>query len=128
MAYSAFRCANCDNWERKDGFCSLLLKHTDADHGAECSVHSLHSHQQADRESTLPAAPKAIEIRIGNVDLTAKLSAIGAALEAVRLAHRDEVGARCWQAMQKAEAAIGEAILYRSDRCLAGTLTEVRAP
>lgn len=68
----------------------------------------------------LSVKPQPIEIRIGDVDLIAKLSAIGAALEAVRLAHRDDMGCRSWTAIQRAEVAIGEAILHRNDRRLIG--------
>ena len=62
--------------------------------------------------------PAPLEIRIGNVDLPTKLSAVGAALQAVREAHRDEMGARTWSALQRAEAAIGEGILHVNDRRL----------
>jgi hypothetical protein len=62
--------------------------------------------------------PQAIEIKMSNVDLGAKLSAIGAALEAVRLAHRDEIGAQTWQDIQTAETAIAAAIFHRNDRRL----------
>ncbi len=53
----------------------------------------------------------AIEIRIGNVSLAAKLDALAAALQAVRLAHRDDMSALSWAALNRAEAEIAEATL-----------------
>ena len=61
-------------------------------------------------ETTL-GNPNAIEIKIGNVDLATKLNAIGAALEAVRLAHRDEMPVECWAALNQAEERIAEATM-----------------
>lgn len=54
---------------------------------------------------------KAIEIKIANVGLVPKLDAIGAALTAVREAHRDGMPVKCWAAINRANEAIAEAIL-----------------
>lgn len=62
--------------------------------------------------------PQAIEIRIGDVDLPTKLSAIGAALAAVQMGHRDQIGSRTWAALHRAQNDIGEAILHVNDRRL----------
>jgi hypothetical protein len=51
-----------------------------------------------------------IEIRIGDVPLAWKLDAIGAALLAVRDAHRDTMPPAAWAAINRANDAIGEAI------------------
>jgi hypothetical protein len=53
-----------------------------------------------------------IQIAIPDVPLPAKLSMIGAALEAVRLAHRDTIRPRAWQSINQAERLLGEAILH----------------
>ncbi len=61
----------------------------------------------------------AIQIRIGDVPLEAKLDALCAALQAVRLAHRDTMSVRSWAALNRAEEAIGEATVHvNADRRL----------
>jgi hypothetical protein len=55
--------------------------------------------------------PQPIEIRIANVDLAAKLDALGAAIAAVREAHRDEMSPRTWAALHRSQDALAEAIL-----------------
>ncbi len=52
-----------------------------------------------------------IEVRFGNVSLAAKLDTLAAALQAVRLAHRDDMSAASWAALNRAEAEIAEATL-----------------
>ncbi|MBL9187886.1 MAG: hypothetical protein JNK23_10430 [Opitutaceae bacterium] len=52
-----------------------------------------------------------IEIRIGDVPLGWKLDAIGAALAAVREAHRGTMPNACWAALHRAEKEIAAAIL-----------------
>lgn len=52
-----------------------------------------------------------IEIRIGNVDLATKLDAFGAALAAVREAHRGEMSVRAWAALNRAQESIAEAMM-----------------
>lgn len=52
-----------------------------------------------------------IEVRFGNVSLAAKLDTLAAALQAVRLAHRDDMSALSWAALNRAEAEIAEATL-----------------
>lgn len=53
----------------------------------------------------------AIEIRIANVGLVPKLDALGAALSAVKEAHRDDMSLESWRAIQAAQDKIAEAIL-----------------
>ena len=60
--------------------------------------------------------PKAIEIRVANVDLTTKLDALGAALAAIREAHRDEMSVRCWAEMNKAQEALAAAIICANEK------------
>ncbi len=59
-----------------------------------------------------------LEIRIGHVDFTAKIDAIAAALQAVRLAHRDEISARSWAVLNEVERLLGDAVFYRKDPAL----------
>lgn len=54
---------------------------------------------------------RAIEITIANVGLVPKLDALGAALVAVREAHRDGMPPKCWAALHRAQEAIADAIL-----------------
>ena len=54
----------------------------------------------------------AIEIRIGDVSLAAKLDALAAALLAVRDAHRETMGAKCWPAINRALDNLAEATLH----------------
>ena len=68
----------------------------------------------------LPDGPRAIEIRIGNVDFVSKISAIGAAIAAVREAHREELSANSWAHLEDAQRSIAGAILDRNDRRLIG--------
>jgi hypothetical protein len=56
-----------------------------------------------------------VEIHLPNVDLVSKLSVIGAALTAIREAHRDDMSAKSWAAINRAEEAIAEAILARNE-------------
>jgi hypothetical protein len=56
-----------------------------------------------------------IEIRIGNVDLTTKLDALGAALAAVREAHREQISPKAWAALHRAQENIAEAMMYSAD-------------
>jgi hypothetical protein len=65
------------------------------------------------------STPAAVEIRIANVDLVPKLSAICAALEAVRLAHRDDMSPRCWAEINQAEEHLAAAMVHRSHSRLA---------
>lgn len=51
-----------------------------------------------------------LEIRIAEVSLVAKLDAIGAALAAVREAHRAEISPEAWSAVNRAQRAIAEAM------------------
>lgn len=62
----------------------------------------------------------AIEIRIANVDLATKLDALGAAIAAVREAHRYEMSARSWAALHRAQESIADAIISRNDQRLIG--------
>ena len=62
--------------------------------------------------SSLQSQPKAIEIRIGNVGLVPKLDALGAAIAAVREAHRDEMSPASWAALNRAQDQLAEAILH----------------
>lgn len=52
-----------------------------------------------------------IGIRIGNVSIEAKLDALGAAIAAVREAHRDKVSNKQWAALHRAQEAIAEAMV-----------------
>ena len=63
-----------------------------------------------------------IEIRIRDVDLAAKLDALGAAIAAVREAHRDTISTCGWAALHRAQEAIAEAMMDapRHDRLTAG--------
>jgi hypothetical protein len=56
--------------------------------------------------------PAPIEIKIANVGLVPKLDAIGAALCAIKEAHRDELSARAWFSIGEAESKIADAILH----------------
>ena len=69
----------------------------------------------------LPARPAAIEIKIGSVDLVSKLDALGAAIAAVREAHRFEMSAQSWSDLNRAQDAIAAAILNRNSKRLIGT-------
>ncbi len=51
-----------------------------------------------------PAQRNAIEIRTANVDLGTKLDAVGAALVAIREAHRDAMPVKCWAAINRARS------------------------
>ena len=62
--------------------------------------------------------PSPIEIRIGDVTLAAKLDALGAALVAVREAHRDGMPVECWAQINRAHEALGAAILYAGSPAL----------
>ncbi len=53
-----------------------------------------------------------IEIRIGDVPLAFKIDALGAALDAVREAHRDEISPESWAALNRARDCIGDALLH----------------
>lgn len=59
--------------------------------------------------------PPAIEIRIGTTDLASKLDALGAAVAAVREAHRDTMSVRSWAAMNRAQDFLAEALLTRNE-------------
>jgi hypothetical protein len=59
---------------------------------------------------------RAIDIRIANVTLTAKLDALGAALVAVREAHQGEMSVACWSAINRAHEQIAEAICQSTRR------------
>lgn len=61
------------------------------------------------------ARADALEIRIGNVSLPAKLDALGAALAAIREAHRGDMPPKAWAALYRAQDAISEAMLCSSD-------------
>jgi hypothetical protein len=54
---------------------------------------------------------KAIEIKIANVGLVPKLDALGAAISAVREAHRYDIPPKCWAALHRAQEALADAIL-----------------
>ncbi len=58
---------------------------------------------------------KQIEIRIGNVPFEMKIDALGAAIAAVREAHRGLISDRSWAALHRCQENIGEAILYRDE-------------
>jgi hypothetical protein len=58
--------------------------------------------------------PSAIEIRIGDVDLATMLDALGAAVAAVREAHRDTMSTRGWAALHRAQENIAEAMMDSS--------------
>lgn len=60
------------------------------------------------------APQRPIEIRIASVDLVTKLDALGAAIAAVREAHRDDMSPRAWAALNRAQEAIAEAMLERN--------------
>jgi len=60
-------------------------------------------------------ARKALEIRIADVELPAKLDALGAALAAVREAHRDQITPKAWAALNRAQENIAEAMMYSAD-------------
>lgn len=55
--------------------------------------------------------PRAIEIKIGTTDLASKLDALGAAVGAVREAHRDTMSAQCWAELHRAQEALAAAML-----------------
>ena len=57
-----------------------------------------------------------VEVLIANVDLVAKLDALGAALVAVREAHRDEMSAECWATINQAQERICAAMLLGNRR------------
>lgn len=70
----------------------------------------------------------AIEIRICTTDLAAKLDALGAAVVAVREAHRDTMSVRCWAAMNRAQDCLAEALLTRNEgRMIEGGQASVSA-
>ncbi|ACB76675.1 hypothetical protein [Opitutus terrae] len=71
------------------------------------------------------ARPSAIEIRIANVDLPTKLDALGAALAAIREAHRDDMSVQSWAALHRAQEAIAEAIIYANVRKPVHTLPAI---
>lgn len=52
-----------------------------------------------------------VEIQIGDAPLGWKLAAIGAALAAVRDAHRDTMPVACWAEINRAHEALARAIL-----------------
>lgn len=60
-------------------------------------------------------AAGAVVLRIPDVPLPAKLSIIGAALQAIREAHRDTMSARAWSEINKAEEAIAAAMLHANE-------------
>lgn len=63
--------------------------------------------------------PQAIEIKIGTIDLASKIDVIGAAVVAVREAHRDGMSGQCWAAMNRAQEALAEALMsINADRAL----------
>lgn len=57
-----------------------------------------------------------IEIRMADVPFEKKVNALCAALEAVRLAHQDEISAKSWALMNQAERLLADAIFCRNDR------------
>jgi len=57
------------------------------------------------------SAKQAIEIRIGDVGLAAKLDALGAAIAAVREAHGDQMPRACWEQMHRAQESIAQAMM-----------------
>lgn len=57
-----------------------------------------------------------IEIRIANVSLAEKLDALGAALAAVREAHREGMPAECWAAINRAQKNIAQATIHAGAR------------
>ncbi len=57
--------------------------------------------------------PAPIEIKIPNLGLVPKLDAIGAALAAVKEAHRDDMGVDTWCAIGQAQECIAKAILRK---------------
>lgn len=52
-----------------------------------------------------------IEIRIGGADLATKLDALGAAIAAVREAHKDTMLPECWAALNDAQENIAAAMI-----------------
>ena len=56
-----------------------------------------------------------LDLRITGVSLVAKLDAIGAALAAVREAHRDQMPQSCWQQLHLAQEAIVRAMLQANE-------------
>lgn len=58
---------------------------------------------------------KPTEVGIRNVSLVEKLDVIGAAIGAVREAHRDVISPKSWAALNVAQEKIGEAILHLND-------------
>jgi len=69
---------------------------------------------EANNSLLLANRPAPVEIRIGSASLVDKLSALGAALTAIREAHRDDMSPRSWAAINRAEGHIAEAILERN--------------
>ncbi len=57
----------------------------------------------------------AIEVRIPDGPLEAKLDLIGAMIDAIREAHRDEMSPRSWAELHKAQEAIAAALLARNE-------------
>ena len=62
-----------------------------------------------------PARPAAIEIRIGDAPLTAKLDVIAASIAAVREAHRDTMSIKSWHALHRAQQMIAEAQIHATE-------------
>lgn len=53
-----------------------------------------------------------IVLTIPNVSLAAKIDLVGAALLAIREAHKDEMHADCWAALNRAGHELGAAVLH----------------
>ncbi len=64
----------------------------------------------------LPVRP--CEITLPEGTLVQKLDLIGAMIDAVREAHRDEMSAASWRSLNEAQAKIADAILKRNERRL----------
>lgn len=59
----------------------------------------------------LEKQPAAVEVNFGSGSLASKLDVLGAAIAAVREAHRDQMSPTCWASLNRAQEAIAEAML-----------------